>query len=116
MEQEITLDQHCADYLEAKTQIRTLKQELKEIKDVTDDIEELEDLTIRVKELREKVNSDPDVKTIMDKLDTVKNRLDLKGEIIAELLKAQQLTIFVMDSGEFSLASKLKFKKVVKKK
>ena len=80
------------EYFKMKDAIRVLRNDLKDLKVQKAENQELEKLLKKVKELREDVKDDENIKTLAEKIMTMKERMDLLKELIRiELLdKAQE--------------------------
>lgn len=76
------------EYFKLKGVMRTLRNDLKDLKVQLPEYEELDKLAKRVKELRTKIKDDEQVKELTEKLQTTKERLELLKELIRiELLE-----------------------------
>lgn len=76
------------EYFRLKGVLRTLRNDLKDHKAQMPEHEELDKVSKRVKELREKIKDDETVKTLTEKTQTTKERLELIKELIRiELLE-----------------------------
>lgn len=79
------------EYFKMKDIMRTLRNDLKDLKLQNPEVEELEKLTKRVKEIREKIKDDESIKALEEKISTSKERLDLLKELIRiDLLEKAQ--------------------------
>ncbi|MEP7103132.1 MAG: hypothetical protein ABI721_00280 [Candidatus Dojkabacteria bacterium] len=70
------------EYFKLKGVIKTLRNDLKDIKDSLEAQIELEKINKKVKELRDKVKGDETVFELSEKLSTTRERLDLIKELI----------------------------------
>lgn len=70
------------EYFKLKGVMRTLRNDLKDLKIQLPEYEELNKLTKRAKELRDKLKDDEQVKELTEKLQTTKERLELLKELI----------------------------------
>lgn len=70
------------EYFKLKGVIKTLRNDLKDIKDSLEAQIELEKLSKKTKELRDKVKGDETVFELTEKLGTTRERLDLIKELI----------------------------------
>ncbi len=70
------------EYFEIKGTIKTLRDDLKELKENHDDFEELEALNKKVKELRANIKNNEDIRIVEEKLSDLKERQNLLKEII----------------------------------
>ncbi len=79
------------EYFKMKDIMRTLRNDLKDLKLQNPEVEELDKLTKRVKEIREKIKDDESIKALEEKISTSKERLDLLKELIRiDLLEKAQ--------------------------
>lgn len=79
------------EYFKTKDVIRTLRNDLKDSKLQKAESQELEKLLKKVKELREDIKEDETVKNLTEKIQGLKERMDLLKELIRiELLDKSQ--------------------------
>ncbi len=79
------------EYFKMKDIMRTLRNDLKDLKLQNPEIDELDKLSKRVKEIREKIKEDETIKALEEKISTSKERLDLLKELIRiDLLEKAQ--------------------------
>ncbi len=79
------------EYFKMKDAIRTLRNDLKDIKLQKPEIQELDKLQKKVKEIRDEIKEDENIKTLSEKISTTKERMDLLKELIRiDLLERAQ--------------------------
>ncbi len=79
------------EYFKMKDIMRTLRNDLKDLKLQKPEIEELDKILKRAKELREKIKEDESIKALEEKISTSKERMDLIKELIRiDLLEKAQ--------------------------
>ncbi|MBE2280690.1 MAG: hypothetical protein IAE91_09880 [Ignavibacteriaceae bacterium] len=79
------------EYFKMKDILRTLRNDLKDLKLQNPEVEELDKLSKRVKEIREKIKDDESIKALEEKISTSKERMDLIKELIRiDLLEKAQ--------------------------
>ncbi|MDQ6985301.1 MAG: hypothetical protein Q9M91_05340 [Candidatus Dojkabacteria bacterium] len=71
-----------AEYFQVQKTLKTLRKDLKEIKEQHPDYQELQTINKKVKELRDNINNDDEIKTLKDKVGQLKERHDLIKELI----------------------------------
>ncbi|GAB4285417.1 MAG: hypothetical protein Kow0081_3220 [Candidatus Dojkabacteria bacterium] len=87
--------QHSGDntdeYFQLKKTAKTLRADLKQLKEQHEDYNELQKLTKKVTEIRNKIKEDSKIKELSEKLKSIKERMDLLKEMIRiELLENSQ--------------------------
>lgn len=79
------------EYFKMKDIMRTLRNDLKDLKLQKPEIEELDKILKRAKQLREKIKEDESIKALEEKISTSKERMDLIKELIRiDLLEKAQ--------------------------
>lgn len=71
-----------AEYFKLKGVLKTLRNDLKDIRDSMDDYIELEKIMKKTKELRDRIKGDETIHELSDKLMVTKERMDLVKELI----------------------------------
>lgn len=70
------------EYFKSKDILRTLRSDLKDLQAQSPEYQELQKLLSKVKELRDKINEDENVRQLKEKISTTKERQDLLKELI----------------------------------
>lgn len=79
------------EYFKLKGVMRTLRNDLKDLKAQSEDYAELTKIVKKAKELRDKIKEDENIKNITEKLEVTKERVELLKELIRiELLETAQ--------------------------
>lgn len=79
------------EYFQLKDSLRTFRNDLKDLKESQPDFEELKKLVEKTKTLRQRLTNNEDIAILQDKVDGIKERMDLIKEIIkTELIESQQ--------------------------
>lgn len=96
------------EYFQIKDTLRTLRKDLRDMKDEHPDAEELKQVSKKAKELRENVKNEEDIRIVTEKISSLKERQDLLKEIIkAEMVENEQTEIKV-NGRKFQLVEVLK--------
>ncbi|CAG1020120.1 hypothetical protein DOJK_00108 [Patescibacteria group bacterium] len=79
------------EYFKLKDIIRTLRNDVKDLKLQKPEVEELDKIIKRAKEIRETIKDDESIKALSEKIETARERLDLLKELIRiDLLEKAQ--------------------------
>ncbi len=79
------------EYFKLKGVMRTLRNDLKDLKAQSEDYAELTKIVKKAKELRDKIKEDENIRNITEKLEVTKERAELLKELIRiELLETAQ--------------------------
>lgn len=96
------------EYFKTKEVLRTLKDDLKELKENNDDVKKLKEMDKEIKPLKERIKNNEDMKIINNKIAGLKERMDLLKEIIKkELMETSQEEV-KMDGRKLKLVQVLK--------
>ncbi len=79
------------EYFKTKDALRTIRNDVKDLKAQHEDYQELEELNKKVKELRENIKNEETINELKEKEGTLKERMDLLKEMIRiELIEKGQ--------------------------
>lgn len=79
------------EYFKLKDILRTLRNDIKDLKLQKPEVEELDKILKRAKEIRETIKDDDSIKALAEKIETGRERLDLLKELIRiDLLEKAQ--------------------------
>ncbi len=106
------MEEKLKEYFEVKGQIKTIREDLKDMIDNHPATEVIEKLKKELKEKRETINDEEDISLIKEKIKGLKERSDLLKEIIMAEMKELGETKVTYDKNEFIITENLKVKKV----
>ena len=82
------------EYFELKETIKTLRGDLKDLKEQHLDWEEFQEVSQKVKELRDNLKHDENIQLVTEKIATLKERMEMIKEIIkAEMIELEQIEV-----------------------
>lgn len=96
------------EYFKTKETVKTLRVDLKDLKEEHPDFKEMEELNKQVKNLREKIKNDENIRIVSDKISTLKERMDLLKEIIKMEMKETENTEVKMNGRKLKIVEVLK--------
>lgn len=95
LDPELGLDDQNPDkaeeYFKTKQQLKTLRSDLRDLKDQHERNDEIKELSEKLRRLRSEVANQEDIRALSDKISTLKERMDLLKDIIKmELIESEQ--------------------------
>lgn len=79
-------EERTAEYFQIKQTLKTLRGDLKDLKEEHPEYEDLKKLTEKAKKIRDKIKTNQDIHLINDKIEQLKDRSDLIKEIVKQQL------------------------------
>ncbi len=96
------------EYFQIKDQLRTLRGDLRDLKEEHKDYAELDELTKQIKVLRENIKNDENIRIVQEKIADLKERQELLKEIIKVEMKETDQTEVKMNGRKLKLIDILK--------
>lgn len=107
----ITLEEHCSNYLELKNEVRTITNQITQIKQESPEWKEYDELSTRLSELKVKLKDSEKIDELVRKRMETRSEIDATSQVICALIKEKQQTLFEVGDSQFKIKEKLEVKK-----